>query len=452
MRLKSSFATLTRIFHAPGEMRMEPRSGRRRIGASLAAKTFAPVSRFPSGLQRETFSQNRRICEQVRLKCITQARKSQERLGCEIFGLIIVLAAATAGPRAVNAQIPPVIKADAEIRAPASSTGKDEQAPAGMVWIPGGEFTMGTDDVNSFPNERPAHRVHVEGFWIDEHDVTNAEFAKFVEATGYVTTAERKPDWEGLKKELPPGTPKPDDSVLVAGALVFTPTKQPVPLNDLSAWWRWVPGASWRHPEGPGSTVRGRENHPVVQVSWDDAVAYAKWAGKRLPTEAEWEFAARGGLENKRYSWGDEFRPGGKYMANTWQGLFPVTNTAEDGYVGTSPVKSFPPNGYGLYDMAGNVWQWCGDWYRVDAFTELASKNVCSDSGGPSESWDPADPYTPKRVVKGGSFLCNPSYCESYRPSARRGTPPDTGSSHTGFRCVVSEADWKRHLSAKSGG
>jgi len=268
MRLKSSFATLTRIFHAPGEMRMEPRSGRRRIGASLAAKTFAPVSRFPSGLQRETFSQNRRICEQVRLKCITQARKSQERLGCEIFGLIIVLAAATAGPRAVNAQIPPVIKADAEIRAPASSTGNDEQAPAGMVWIPGGEFTMGTDDVNSFPNERPAHRVHVEGFWIDEHDVTNAEFAKFVEATGYVTTAERKPDWEELKKELPPGTPKPDDSVLVAGALVFTPTKQPVPLNDLSAWWRWVPGASWRHPEGPGSTVRGRENYPVVQVSW----------------------------------------------------------------------------------------------------------------------------------------------------------------------------------------
>ena len=331
---------------------------------------------------------------------------------------------------------------------------KQTRAPEEMVWIPGGEFIMGTDDVRSFPNERPAHRVQVEGFWMDSHDVTNAEFAKFVEATGYVTTAERKPDWEELKKELPPGAPKPDDSVLVAGSLVFTPTSQPVPLNDLSAWWRWVPGACWRHPEGPGSNIVGRENHPVVQISWDYAVAYAKWAGKRLPTEAEWEFAARGGLEGKRYPWGDEFRPNGKYMANTWQGLFPVTNTAEDGFVGTSPVKSFPPNGYGLYDMAGNVWQWCSDWYRVDAFTqittELASKNVCRDTGGPRESWDPADPNAPKRVVKGGSFLCNPSYCESYRPSARRGTPPDTGSSHTGFRCVISMDAWKTAVSTKA--
>jgi formylglycine-generating enzyme required for sulfatase activity len=323
-----------------------------------------------------------------------------------------------------------------------------------MKWIPGGQFTMGTDDPRSFPNERPAHKVQVEGFWIDEHDVTNAEFARFVEATGYVTTAEKKPDWEELKKELPPGTPKPDDSVLVPGSLVFQPTSQPVPLDDLSAWWRWVPGASWRHPEGPKSDVAGRENHPVVQVSWDDAVAYAKWASKRLPTEAEWELAARGGLEGKRYPWGDEFRPNGKYMANTWQGLFPVTNTAEDGFVGTSPVKSFPPNGYGLYDMAGNVWQWCSDWYRVDAFTEavsqLANKSVCQDRGGPTESWDPADPNAPKRVVKGGSFLCNPSYCESYRPSARRGTPPDTGSSHTGFRCVISANAWKVTVSKKT--
>ncbi len=336
----------------------------------------------------------------------------------------------------------------------ASQEHEPPNQPESMVWIPSGEFTMGTNDVRSFPNERPAHPVHVDGFWIDEHDVTNAEFAKFVEATGYVTTAERKPDWEELKKELPPGTPKPDESVLVAGSLVFTPTSGPVPLNDLSAWWRWVPGASWRHPEGPGSTIESRANHPVVQVSWDDAVAYAKWAGKRLPTEAEWEFAARGSLEKKHYVWGDEFRPGGKYVANTWQGLFPVTNTAEDGFVGTSPVKSFPPNGYGLYDMAGNVWQWCSDWYRVDAFTqiatELASKNVCRDTGGPSESWDPADPNAPKRVVKGGSFLCNPSYCESYRPSARRGTPPDTGSSHTGFRCVISAGDRKSDFSAKA--
>lgn len=333
------------------------------------------------------------------------------------------------------------INANPATQPTAVSGEKNTTAPSGMVWIKGGEFSMGTDDVRSFPNERPAHRVHVDGFWIDEQDVTNAEFARFVSATGYVTTAEKKPDWEELKKELPPDTPKPDDSVLVPGSLVFTPTSHPVPLDDLSAWWRWVRGANWRHPEGPDSNITTREDHPVVQVSWYDAVAYAKWAGKRLPTEAEWEFAARGGLEGKRYPWGDEFRPNGKYMANTWQGLFPVSNTAEDGFVRTSPVRSFPPNGYGLFDMAGNVWQWCSDWYRVDAFTqivtELANKGVCQDSGGPSESWDPADPNAPKRVVKGGSFLCNPSYCESYRPSARRGTPPDTGSSHTGFRCVM---------------
>jgi sulfatase modifying factor 1 len=306
------------------------------------------------------------------------------------------------------------------------------------VKIPGGTFLMGTNDKESFPNERPAHLVQVQGFWMDVHDVTNAEFAKFVEATGYVTTAERPINWEDLKKEVPPGTPKPDDSALAPGALVFTPTSGPVPLNDLSAWWRWVHGANWRHPEGPESSIQGRENHPVVQVSWYDAAAYAQWTGKRLPTEAEWEFAARGGLESKRYVWGDEFKPGGKYMANTYQGVFPVKDTGEDGFIGTSPVGSFPANGYGLYDMAGNVWQWCSDWYRADSNIEAASKNVCRDPGGPAESYDPGDPYAPKRVVKGGSFLCNPSYCESYRPSARRGTPPDTGSSHTGFRCVIS--------------
>jgi sulfatase modifying factor 1 len=211
------------------------------------------------------------------------------------------------------------------------------KAPPAMVWIRGGTFLMGTNDKESFPNERPAHLVQVQGFWMDEHDVTNAEFSKFVEATGYVTTAERKINWEDLKKELPPGTPKPDDSALAPGALVFTPTSGPVPLNDLSAWWRWVPGANWRHPEGPESSLQGIENHPVVQVSWYDAVAYAQWAGKRLPTEAEWEFAARGDLESKRYVWGDEFKPGGKYMANTWQGIFPVRDSGEDGYVGTSP-------------------------------------------------------------------------------------------------------------------
>src|SRR4029077_16823499 len=212
------------------------------------------------------------------------------------------------------------------------------KAPPAMAWIPGGAFLMGTNDKESFPNERPAHLVQVEDFWMDQHDVTNAEFSKFVEATGYVTTAERKVDWEDLRKELPPGTPKPDDSALAPGALVFTPTSGPVTLNDLSAWWRWVQGANWRHPEGPESSIKGRENHPVVQVSWHDAVAYAQWAGKRLPTEAEWEFAARGGLESKRFVWGDEFKSDGKFMADTYQGQFPVKDTGEDGFAGTSPV------------------------------------------------------------------------------------------------------------------
>src|SRR6516225_2183900 len=348
----------------------------------------------------------------------TKMPQRDSRMGVRLRPIILPLALGLAGFATVFALV----------RLMQPGKGPPQAAPPGMVWIPGGEFTMGTDSEPGWVDEKPAHRVRVDGFWMDQTDVTNAQFREFVEATGYVTTAEKPPDAEEILRQMPPGTPAPPKEKLVPGALVFTPTKGPVDLRDYSQWWTWTPGANWRQPEGPGRSINGKDDHPVVQVSWFDATAYAKWAGKRLPTEAEWEFAARGGLEGKRYSWGDEFRPKGKYMANTWQGLFPVTNTAEDGFVGTSPVKSFPPNGYGLYDMAGNVWQWCSDWYRVDAFTELASKNVCSDSGGPSESWDPADPYTPKRVVKGGSFLCNPSYCESYRPSARRGTPPDTGS------------------------
>ena len=330
----------------------------------------------------------------------------------------------------------PLTKGDSEVRGTAPNS-KDTAAPPGMVWIHSGEFTMGTDDVNSFPNERPAHRVHVESFWIDEHDVTNAEFAKFVEATGYITTAERKPDWEELKKELPPDTPKPDESVLVPGSLVFTPTSRPVPLDDLSAWWRWVPGACWRHPEGPDSTIKELENYPVVNVAFEDAQAYAKWAGKRLPTEAEWEFAARGGLWGKPFVWGDDFRPNGKWMANTFQGKFPVENTGEDGHIGTSAVGEYPANGYGLYDMAGNVWQWTSDWYRADYYAQLAlAGGVARNPQGPSSFLDPDEPGQQKRVLRGGSFLCTDQYCSRYIVGTRGKGEISTGSNHLGFRCV----------------
>jgi formylglycine-generating enzyme len=310
--------------------------------------------------------------------------------------------------------------------------------PPGMVWIPGGEFTMGTDSDLGWADEKPAHRVRVDGFWMDQTDVTNAQFRAFVEATGYVTTAEKPVDVAEMMKQSPPGAPTPPPEKLVPGSLVFTPTKGPVPLRAFSRWWKWTPGANWRHPEGPGSTIDGKDDHPVVHVSWYDAGAYAKWAGKRLPTEAEWEFAARGGLDDKPYAWGDE-RPGAgeKWQCNIWQGEFPYKNTAADGYERTSPVKAFPPNGYGLYDMGGNVWQWCGDWYQVDLHRRRAGKGVIVNPKGPEKSFDPRQPYSPLRVQKGGSFLCNDAYCTRYRPSARHGCTPDTGMSHIGFRCVL---------------
>lgn len=307
-----------------------------------------------------------------------------------------------------------------------------------MAWIPAGNFVMGTDDPESMANERPAHHVHVAGFWMDINTVTNAEFARFVNATGYVTTAERTPDWNEMKKQLPSGTPKPYAKLLVPGSLVFRPTKQPVPLDDMSQWWIWTPGANWRHPDGPGSSIKGRDDYPVVQVTWYDAAAYAKWAGKRLPTEAEWERAARGGLEGKRYAWGDDFRPGGKFMANTWQGVFPVTNSADDGFTGLAPVGSFPANGYGLNDMAGNVWNWCSDWYDAALFGTLPTTACFQCPTGPASTNDPENPGMDERVIKGGSYLCNADYCSSYRPSARRGMTPDTSTTHVGFRCVIS--------------
>jgi formylglycine-generating enzyme len=314
--------------------------------------------------------------------------------------------------------------------------------PSGMRWIPAGEFAMGTDDPKSMANERPAHRVKLDGFWIDEHDVTNAEFRKFVEATHYLTTAERPVDWEELKKQVPPGTPKPPDEMLLPGSLVFTPPNHPVDLRDISNWWTWTRGANWRRPQGPASSIDGKDDHPVVQVSWEDAVAYAKWAGKRLPTEAEWEYAARGGLAGKRYAWGDEYRPGGKFMANVFTGDFPWRNTREDGFEGASPVKSFPANRYGLYDMGGNVWNWCSDFYADDVHARAADaarkEGICCNPAGPERTFSAHNPLAIERVTKGGSFLCNASYCESYRPSARRGTPPDTGTEHIGFRCAKS--------------
>lgn len=310
-------------------------------------------------------------------------------------------------------------------------------APAGMVWVPGGQFTMGSDTPDARPDERPLHPVKVSPFWMDATDVTNAQFRKFVEATHYVTTAERKPDWEEMKKQLPPGTPKPPDEQLVAASIVFHAPAGPVPLNDISQWWAWVPGADWRHPEGPNSNIDGKDDYPVVQVSWDDAAAYAKWAGKRLPTEAEWEFAARGGLEGKKYLWGDDDPTDtGPAHCNIWQGEFPYHNTGHDGYLASSPVHAFPPNGYGLYDMAGNVWQWTADWYRADTYATEAAQGTVTNPTGPPTSLDPDEPYTPKRVTRGGSFLCHASYCSSYRVAARMKTSPDSATNHTGFRCV----------------
>jgi len=301
-----------------------------------------------------------------------------------------------------------------------------------QIRVPGGTFVMGSDV--HYPEEAPAHRVRVDGFWIDRDEVTNAQFATFVDATRYVTVAERPLDPAEF-----PGAPVEN---LVPGSMVFTPTPGPVDLRHLSQWWTWVPGASWRHPEGPGSDLRDRADHPVVHVAYEDAAAYAGWIGAALPTEAEWEYAARGGLEGAEFTWGDERRPGGRIMANTWDGPdFPWRSTAEDGWVRTSPVGSFPPNGYGLHDMAGNVWEWTDDWYT--ARHEADADKPCCIPDNPrvvdvDRSFDPAQPQfrIPRKVVKGGSHLCADSYCKRYRPAARRPQMIDTGMSHVGFRCV----------------
>jgi formylglycine-generating enzyme required for sulfatase activity len=302
--------------------------------------------------------------------------------------------------------------------------------PEGMTWIPGGEFTMGNDSRLGRADERPAHRVRVGGFWMDTTEVTNAQFREFAGATGFITDAERPPELETIMAQVPPGTPPPPAQMLVPGSLVFKP-----PSGPGQPWWEWKPAANWRRPEGPGSDLEGRQDHPVVHVSWRDAAAYAQWAGKRLPSEAEWEFAARGGLENATYGWGSEADTESRRM-NAWQGEFPLQRSGSDGHERTSPVMSFPANGYGLYDIAGNVWEWVADWYRPDTYQARAGSGVVINPTGPKSSFDPDEPYAPKRVCRGGSFLCAENYCTGYRPSARMKTSPDTSLAHTGFRCV----------------
>jgi len=348
-------------------------------------------------------------------------------------------AVAAAAPVVAEGPIPPLAAVPEAKPADEPDGRPAEPAPEGMVWIPGGVFTMGTDDPDAHESERPAHRVQVRGFWIDEAEVTNAQFRKFVDATGYKTTAERPVDWEVMKTQLPPGTPRPTDEQLGPGSLVFDPPAGALPpggLDNIANWWTWTLGADWRHPDGPDSSIEGKDDYPVVHVSFEDATAYANWAGRRLPTEAEWERASRGGVDGRKYAWGDSFSPEGKRMANTWQGRFPQVVEDQDGYPRLAPVKMFPANGYGLYDTIGNAWEWCSDWYRPDTYREHGVNDVTVDPKGPSESYDPDEPFQPKRVTRGGSFLCSSNYCTNYRPSARRGTATDSGMSHLGFRCV----------------
>jgi sulfatase modifying factor 1 len=308
-------------------------------------------------------------------------------------------------------------------------------APAkDMVWVPGGTFLMGSE-LPAYPEEGPPHYATVDGFWIDQTPVTIAQFRRFVKATGYVTVAERPLD--------PAEYPKLDPALLVPGSLVFAPTQGPVPLTDIRRWWHYVPGANWAHPEGPDSHVGGRERHPVVHLSWDDVNAYAQWAGKSLPTEAEWEFAARGGLEGALYTWGDDPQPKGRTMANTWQGEFPWQSLKPAGKQRTTPVRSYPPNGYDLFDMAGNVWEWTSDYFRSQ-HADNAAHPCCAPVNPRVESADDSfeavelgGAHIPRRVIKGGSHLCAPNYCLRYRPAARQAQQVDSAMSHLGFRCII---------------
>lgn len=357
----------------------------------------------------------------------------------------VVVRPMKSGSRPTGIADPPVKSSAAATRAAsfepttANPMTAASEPPPGMVWIPGGEFSMGCEDPRSLPHggpdamgdARPVHRVFVDGFWMDGTEVTNRQFGEFVQATNHVTIAEQKPRAEDY-----PGAP-PEN--LVAGSVVFTPPDKAVPLDNHYHWWAWVKGANWRQPLGPGDDFAERLDHPVVHIAYADAQAYAGWAGKRLPTEAEWEFAARGGNAGRLYAWGDEFQPDGRWMANIWQGEFPVNDTAEDGFAGIAPVAQFPPNAYGLHDLAGNVWEWCSDWYRPEYYALLAAQpEIPRNPRGPQISFDPAEPTERKRVHRGGSFLCTEQYCTRYLIGARGKGEVTSASNHLGFRCVKS--------------
>lgn len=316
------------------------------------------------------------------------------------------------------------------------------KAPQDMAWIPGGKFMQGAvrNDTLAFKQEKPSHPVGVDGFFMDKHEVTNAQFRKFVKETGYKTVAERPVDWEEMKKQVPPGTPKPADSLLQPGSLIFKKTKSSVPnLYDYSQWWEWKIGANWKHPKGPETSIEGKDDYPVVQVSYEDAQAYCKWAGRRLPTEAEWEHAARAGQEEARFTWGNDFSTLAE-NANTWEGEFPTKNTKKDGFESMAPIKSYPPNPYGLYDMAGNVWEITSDWYNMNYYQQMADQGFVMNPKGADKPYNPNNPNLEEKVIKGGSFLCNISYCASFRISGRMGTSTDSAQEHVGFRTVATVA------------
>ena len=311
-----------------------------------------------------------------------------------------------------------------------------QNIPNNMVLIPGGEYLMGSDKSESYTNEKPVHRVVVSSFFMDKYEVTNQQFLQFVNETGYTTTAEKKINWDEMMSQLRPGTSRPPDSLLEPGSLIFKASSYSIPLNDESSWWEWEKGASWKHPSGKNSSINEIMDHPVVHISWDDAVAYAQWAGKRLPTEAEWEWAARGKKTDAIYPWGNESINETPMKANFWQGHFPYKNNKQDGYHLTAPVGSFISNEYGLFDMSGNVWEWCSDFYHINSYSYDKEKGICINPKGPKTSYDPSEPFAIKKILRGGSFLCNDSYCSGYRVSRRMSSSKDTGLMHTGFRCV----------------